>query len=131
MDSEARSSFLPLLENNEDEDKENKCSKGSRYRDKPVIESSDDDFDHCKYNSHHCYIVQPSSQYHQYLPGFCIFYFSVLVGKATPKNKATPHKPLSAAKKDRSVCEGHKQLVAAHSTLASHFFFVIFSVWSI
>lgn len=36
---------------------------------------------------------------------FFFFYLSVLVGKATPKNKATPHKPRSAAKKDRSVCE--------------------------
>lgn len=103
VDREARSPIFPPLGDKEDDDKENKCSKVLSYRSKPVIESSDDDFDHCKSNSHHS---QFRFQFQQYrLLQLQVFFLSVLVGKATPKNKGTPHKPLSAAKKDRSVCE--------------------------
>lgn len=56
---------------------------------------------------------------------FCIFHLSVLVGKATPKNKATPHKPPSAAKKDRSVCE-----VNTHVSITCFCHFLA-SVWSL
>lgn len=75
MDGEVQSLSVPLLDNKENDNKENKCFKGNGYRNKSLIESSDDDFDH------------------------------FLVGKATPKNKVTPHKPWSAAKKDSSTVQ--------------------------
>lgn len=48
VDGDTQSPFLALLENKEDEDKEN---RGNSYRNKSVIESSDDDFDHCEFFS--------------------------------------------------------------------------------
>lgn len=64
MDAQVRSPFFPLSDNKNDEDKENQCSKGSSYRTKSLIESSDDDFDHCESPSRCCCIPRPSFQCH-------------------------------------------------------------------
>ncbi|XP_054453839.1 germ cell nuclear acidic protein [Anoplopoma fimbria] len=63
---------LPLSDSEDSPEKENQYSKSNHYRNTPLIESSDDDFD------------------------------QFLVGKATPKAKPTPLKQCSVAKKDSS-----------------------------
>ncbi|XP_044220593.1 acidic repeat-containing protein isoform X1 [Thunnus albacares] len=63
---------LLLSESEDDLEKENQYSRGNEYRNKALIESSDDDFD------------------------------QLLAGRATPKAKPTSQKPSSAAKKNSS-----------------------------
>ncbi|XP_042349333.1 acidic repeat-containing protein [Plectropomus leopardus] len=63
---------LALSDSEDDPEKENQYSKYNHYRDKSLMESSDDDFD------------------------------QFLVGRATPKAKPASLKPCSAAKKDSS-----------------------------
>ncbi|XP_029297121.1 germ cell nuclear acidic protein isoform X2 [Cottoperca gobio] len=72
VDQAASPVQLALSDGEDDPEKENQFSKGNDYRNKSLIESSDDDFD------------------------------QFLVGRATPKAKPTPLKPCSAAMKDRS-----------------------------
>lgn len=73
VDGEAPSYFVPLLENEEDADKENTFFKGNSYRNKSAIESSDDDFDHCESHSHSRYTGKPNFQLASI--DFCIFLF--------------------------------------------------------
>ncbi|KAM7417871.1 hypothetical protein PAMA_017497 [Pampus argenteus] len=68
----ASTSQLLLSESEDDPEKENQYSRSNTYRNKALIESSDDDFD------------------------------QFLAAKATPKAKPTSQKPSSVAKKDRS-----------------------------
>ncbi|XP_029021867.1 germ cell nuclear acidic protein [Betta splendens] len=63
---------LFLSEDEDDPEKENQCIKGSHYRSKPVVVSSDDDFD------------------------------QFLVARATPRSKPKAQKALSSAKKHSS-----------------------------
>lgn len=62
VDGVVPSSVFPPFDHRDDEDKENKCSKGTGYRNKSLIESSDDDFDHCEFHSRHCPILSRSFQ---------------------------------------------------------------------
>ncbi|XP_035016496.1 germ cell nuclear acidic protein [Hippoglossus stenolepis] len=71
-DPSASPVLLGLSGSEDESDKENQCSKGNEYRDKSLIESSDDDFD------------------------------QFLVGRATPKAKPTAQRTCSAAKKENS-----------------------------
>lgn len=122
-DWSASPAHLVLSDSEDDAEKENHYSKSNAYRNKSLIESSDDDFDQCEFYANWI-LIHFVTQLATSLT-FSIFYVLVLVVRATPKMKPTSQKPCSAAKKDKY---GNKCLLKTLFYVVWHIDFSFLSV---